>query len=190
MIDIGKGFLAAWLFPHLEMAALGLPLLTHTGQERSFAGAEDAYGDPQRLALALDAGVTVIAAHIATTGTNFGIDNFARILPMFAQYPNLYTEISSLTQVNKRNYLTRALALPGVSERMLYGTDWPLQFFPLVSPLYHLNHIELATAKGLMQIDNVWDRDVALKESLGVQEAVLLRTAKVLKIVPKSPSRR
>jgi len=28
VIDVGKGFLAAWLFPHLEMAALGEPVST------------------------------------------------------------------------------------------------------------------------------------------------------------------
>ena len=165
---------------YLEMARLGLPLLSHTGQERSFSGARDEYGDPRRLSLALQSGVTVIAAHIATTGANEGTDNFARIMPMFEQYPNLYTEISSLTQVNKLNYLASALENPDVTERMLYGTDWPLQFFPLVSPLYHLNHIDLGIAKSISRIDNVWDTDVALKEALGVPEAVFERSRKLL----------
>ncbi len=165
---------------YLEMAKLDLPLLTHTGQERSFAGARDDYGDPQRLSLALDCGVTVIAAHIATTGSSDGIENFERILPMFARYPDLYTDISSLTQLNKLNYLARALGETGVTERMLYGTDWPLQFLPLVSPLFHLNHIDLKIAKSISRIDNVWDRDVALKEAFGVPEAVFERSRKLL----------
>ena len=42
--------------------------------------------------------------HIAATGLSEGIDNFERMLPMFAKHPNLYTEISSLAQVNKLNY--------------------------------------------------------------------------------------
>ena len=163
-----------------ELVALDLPLLTHAGQERSFASAQDEFGDPRRLALPLSMGVTVIAAHIATTGENEGEDNFQRILPMFKRHPNLYTDISSLTQINKRNYLQQALAVPGLDQRLLYGTDWPLQFFPLVSPYYHLDHIGTGAAKAVAAIDNTWDRDVALKEALGVPAHVFARSAALL----------
>ena len=163
-----------------EMAQLGLPLLSHTGQERSFADAIDEYGDPQRLALPLSLGVTVIAAHIATTGTIEEQDNYARILDMFDDYPNLYTEISSLTQVNKLNYLADALSRPSVTARMLYGTDWPLQFFPLVSPIYHLNHISVRQAKAVSQQSNQWDADVVLKQYLGVPNEVFERSSTLL----------
>lgn len=104
-----------------KLRELGLPLLSHTGQERSFSGARDEYGDPLRLALPLSLGVTVIAGHIATTGHNAGEENFKRILPMFARYPNLYTDISSLTQLNKPGYLDRALRAPELKGRLLYG---------------------------------------------------------------------
>lgn len=163
-----------------RMAALKLPLLSHAGQERSFASANDEYGDPVRLSLPLSRGVTVIAAHIATTGTNQGEENFDRILPMFAKYPNLYTEVSSLTQVNKLGYLGRALGQPDLTDRMLYGSDWPLQFFPLVSPLYHLDHIDLTAARAIADLDNPWDADVALKQAMGVPDAVFERSAELL----------
>ena len=163
-----------------RLAALDLPLLTHAGQERSFATAIDFYGDPQRLRLPLSTGVTVIAAHIATTGENAGQDNFERILPLFDEYPNLYADVSSLTQINKLGYLARALKVPDLSERLVYGTDWPLQFFPLVSPYYHLNHIGLAEARLAAALDNPWDRDVALKEALHVPHHVFARSAELL----------
>ena len=163
-----------------RLAALGLPLLTHAGQERSFESAVDAYGDPLRLQLPLSLGVTVIAAHVATTGENHGQDNFERILPLFERYPNLYADISSLTQINKLGYLARALKVPSLPERLVYGTDWPLQFFPLVSPYYHLNHIGLAEARSVAAFDNPWDRDVALKEALLVPHHVFERSAALL----------
>ena len=162
------------------MAELDLPLLSHAGQERSFADANDRYGDPARLELPLSMGVTVIAAHIATTGENDGESNFERILPMFERFPNLYADVSSLTQINKRNYLKRALDVEGLAERLVYGTDWPLQFFPLVWSYYHLNHIGIGTARAVQAIDNVWDRDVALKEALGTPAGVFARSAQVL----------
>ena len=165
-----------------ELVALDLPLLSHAGQERSFASGRDAYGDPRRLALPLSIGVTVIAAHIGTTGTNEGEDNFERMLPMFARYPNLYADISALTQINRTGLLAKALAVPGLADRLVYGTDWPLQFFPLVSPGYHLNHIGVAAAKSIAVIDNAWDRDVALKEALGTPYRVFAKSAALLDV--------
>ncbi|MCI5143547.1 MAG: metal-dependent hydrolase, partial [Candidatus Electrothrix sp. ATG1] len=111
------------------MAELDIPLLSHTGMEKSFSGARDELADPQRLELPLQQGVTVIAAHIAASGKTNGEENFERILPLLQQYPALYVDISSLTQINKLGYLARALDKEDVVERMLYGTDWPLQFF-------------------------------------------------------------
>ena len=160
-----------------EMARLGLPLLSHTGMEKSFASARDELGDPRRLELPLRHGVTVIAAHIATTGRSEGRDNFERILPMFAEYPNLYTDISSLTQINKLGYLAAALERDDIADRLLYGSDWPLQFAPLISPWYHLRHISLREAKTVSRVDNQWDRDMALKVALGVPEEVFQRAA-------------
>ena len=165
-----------------ELVALDLPLLSHAGQERSFAGARDAYGDPRRLALPLSIGVTVIAAHIGTTGTNEGEDNFERILPMFERHPKLYADISALTQINRTGFLAKALAVPGLDDRLVYGTDWPLQFFPLVSPSYHLNRIGVAAAKSIAAIDNAWDRDVALKEALGTPHRVFAKSAELLDV--------
>ena len=158
-----------------RMAELGMPLLTHTGQERSFASARNELADPLKLVLPLEMGVTVIAAHIATTGKNEGQDNFERILPMFEKYPKLFTDISSLTQINKLGYLVKALKKPHVVDRMLYGSDWPLQFFPFVSPWYHINHIGIRRAWRISRISNPWDRDIKLKEALGVSYSVFAR---------------
>ncbi len=151
-----------------RMAELGIPLLTHTGMEKSFPNTRDELCDPRRLELPLKLGVTVIAAHISTTGKSGGEDNFERILPMFSEYPNLYADISSLTQINKLGYLARALQVNGLTERMIYGTDWPLQYFPVVSPWYHLWHIGFGDAWRLSGIENEWDRDVELKQAIGV----------------------
>jgi len=72
----------------------------------------------------------------------------------------------------------------GLTDRMIFGTDWPLQFFPLISSWYHVNHIGLGDAWQVGGIDNLWDRDVALKVAFGVPDEVLLRTGKLLNITP------
>jgi hypothetical protein len=164
------------------LVELDLPLLVHVGQERSFGHAQDELGDPVKLALPLRLGVTVIAAHIATTGRNQGQRNYDRILPLFARYDNLYTDISSLTQINKLGYLYRALAVEGLHERMIYGSDWPLQFFPLVSPWYQLGHVPIGKIKAVGRIENQWDRDIALKSAMGVPDSVFERTSELLRL--------
>ncbi len=157
---------------YTKMAELNIPLLTHTGMEKAFSHAKDELADPRRLALPLSLGVNVIAAHIATTGESDGEENFERILPMFKQYPNLYGDISSLTQINKLGYVKKILAHTELEGRLIYGTDWPLQFFPLISPWYHLDEISVSQAFAISRIKNQWDRDVALKIGMGLDKKV------------------
>lgn len=167
--------------PYYEtLIEMNLPLLVHVGKERSFAHANDSLSDPRKLELPLTLGVTVIAAHIATTGEYQGESSFERILPMFQEFPNLYTDVSSLTQINKLGYLARALKIPGLLERMIYGSDWPLQFFPLVYSFYHWPDIDLPTAKSIQKISNKWDRDIALKQAIGVPSSVFNRSTELL----------
>lgn len=163
-----------------RLAHYHLPLLTHAGQERAFGESNDLLGDPRRLELPLSLGVTVIAAHIATTGKNENEDNFKRLLSMFPKYPNLYADISSLTQINKLRSLTKALEVADLHERLVYGSDWPLQSFPLVSPVYHLNRIGFGDVTSILQIKNQWDRDVRLKQALGVPASVFQRSEYLL----------
>ena len=165
-----------------RLAELNIPLLTHTGMEKSFSNAKDHFSDPRLLELPLRCGVTVIAAHIATTGESDGQDNFERILPMFDEFPNLYTDISSLTQLNKLGYLAKALKHPGLTEKMIYGSDWPLSSFPLVSPWYHVNHIGFKNAWRVSAYDNKWDLDIKLKQAFGVPDAVFSRKPGSLRI--------
>ncbi|MEQ1662182.1 MAG: amidohydrolase family protein [Thiobacillus sp.] len=167
-----------------KLVELKLPLLSHTGQERSFSNANDAYGDPLRLELPLSLGVTVIAGHIATTGSSAGEDNFQRIQPLFSRYPRLYADISSLTQINKLGFIQQALRMPSLKGRLLYGTDFPLSDMVLTSAWYFPLNLTLAQMQTIAVIPNHWDRDVALKQALGVQPDVFARSARLLELAP------
>jgi hypothetical protein len=153
------------------MRCLGLPLLTHTGDERSFAHADDALSDPARLKLPLKMGVTVIAAHFAVRGERGSVSNFTRLLPLFDRYPNLLGDISALTQVGRSEHLARVLSHPALKGRIVYGSDWPLQFFPLVSPWYQWPGVESSKLKAITDEPNAWDRDVLLKSLVGATKA-------------------
>ncbi|MBE0598891.1 MAG: amidohydrolase family protein [Desulfuromonadales bacterium] len=160
-----------------RLGELGLPLLVHTGAERSFTTSHPELGDPQRLRLPLELGVTVIAAHAATTGRSQGEDNMLRLLAMLPVYPHLYTDISSLTQLNKLRYLPRLLRRTEVHDRLLYGTDFPLINTRLVSPWYFPFALTASQRREIARLTNPWDRDVALKAALGFPPEVFTRGA-------------
>lgn len=164
-----------------KLVELHLPLLTHTGNERSFTQAEDKFCDPQRLRLPLAQDVTVIAAHAATTGSFDGERSVDRLAQLMPEYPNLYADISSLTQLNKHGYLGEILRRPEFKHRLLYGTDYPLiAISALVSPWYFPGQLSFHQMASLSRIPNPWDRDVALKQALGVPAEVWTAADSVL----------
>jgi len=163
-----------------KLVELDLPLLTHAGQERSFTTSRDELSDPARLRLPLEQGVRVIAAHVASTGRNEGEDNVDRLLALMAEFDNLVADISSLTQVNKLGYLDRVLLEPALEGRLLYASDYPLTNTLLVSPWYFPLHLDARVMAEVAAEDNVFDRDVHLKQALGVPAAVFLETGRYL----------
>jgi uncharacterized protein len=166
-----------------RMAEIGLPLLVHTGDEHSFPGRpRNDLADPLRLRLPLETGVTVIAAHAAGCGRTGGVPNMERLLLLCPSFPNLYVEISSLTQLNRHGSLPRLLRRFDVRDRLVYGSDMPLINTPLVSPLSFPLRLGLRRALRLSSIENPWDRDVALKEALGVPEEALTRGWSLLRL--------
>ncbi|MDB5106766.1 MAG: amidohydrolase 2 [Fibrobacteres bacterium] len=165
---------------YLAMKDLGLPLLTHTGTEKSFLAAKDSLCDPFRLELPLKLGLTVIAAHVGTPGKSHKQENVERALIMMGRYPNLYADISSLTQINKLGYLKRILPRGEAKGRLIYGTDFPLIETALVSPYYQTMRASFSRLRQAARESNPWDRDVALKKALGMPEDVFARSAGLL----------
>lgn len=163
-----------------RLAELRLPLLTHTGAEKSFTRSDDELADPARLELPLKLGVTVLAAHVATTGEHDGERDIDRLARLMAGHTNLFADISSLTQLNKLGYLGEVLRRPEFAGRLLYGTDFPLIAMRLVSPWYFPLQLKLAEMRRLSRIANPWDRDVELKRALGVSAEVFARSASIL----------
>lgn len=163
-----------------EMARLGLPLLTHTGDEATFTKAHNEYADPQRLELPLTQGVTVIAAHMASSGETEGQGNMARLTFLMKRYPRLYGDISALTQINRYGGLARALQDSQLHGRLLYGTDYPLINTALCWTWVHVTAIGIKEAWRIGRIENPWDRDVELKKALGLPAAVFYTAQSVL----------
>jgi predicted TIM-barrel fold metal-dependent hydrolase len=161
-----------------KMVELNLPLLSHTGKEKSFSRADENFGDPEKLRLPLSLGVTVVAAHIASSEKYQGERGPDRLARLMREFPNLYADISALTQINRPGCLKEALTKPEFSGRLLYGTDFPLINTALVSPWYSF-HLSLRQKFSIWHIKNPWDRDVLMKHDLGVSTDTFTRSAKM-----------
>jgi hypothetical protein len=133
------------------------------------------------LRLPLSLGVTVIAAHVATPGAHAGERDLERLARLMTAHANLLADISSLTQVNKLGMLGEVLRRPEFQGRLVYGTDFPLINMPLVSPWYFPLNLKLGEMRRLARLENPWDRDVELKQALGVPAEVFAAGTRVLR---------
>jgi predicted TIM-barrel fold metal-dependent hydrolase len=162
-----------------KLVELNLPLLCHTGEEKSFSHADDQLGDPEKLRLPLSLGVKVIAAHIASSETFHGERGPDRLARLMREFPNLYSDISALTDINKPGYLREALTKPEFAGRLLYGTDFPLINTALDSPWYWFR-LSFRQKWEIWRTKNPWDRDVLTKHYLGVPAEIFERPDRML----------
>jgi uncharacterized protein len=135
------------------LARRHIPLVTHTGDEQAVDAREaQILGDPTRLRHALDRGVIVVAAHVATTGAcldSGGPSCFAvlRALMRRPEYArSLFADISACTQLNRAGrHLRDILCDVELHGRLVNGSDYPLPAIdPLVSTRYLVRHGLLA----------------------------------------------
>lgn len=113
------------------MAERGLPLLSHVGFEFSLIGKDQSLGNPARLRVPLDEGVTVIAAHACSSGVVIHENFLPTFVELAQRYDHFYADISSLTIPNRMRMLLHLRHLPQLHERLLFGTDYPLSVFHL-----------------------------------------------------------
>ena len=138
------------------LAQRRLPFLSHVGYEFSLIGKDQSLGDPDRLRLALDEGVTVIAAHACS----YGLMLYEKFLPTFRElcerYPNFYADISALTQPHRLRMLLHLRHDPELQSRLLFGTDYPLSVFHMAA----WGRVGLGTLWNMIRTKNRFDRQV------------------------------
>ncbi len=166
------------------LAALGLPLLTHAGEEKAVTGANaHDWVNPLLLRHALGEGVRVIVAHCATLGQAQDLDHPQRIaVPAFDLFARLmddpvfglqvHGDVSAVTQINRKpEHLRALLQRRDWHARLLYGSDYPLPALPWLTSVSRLadagllDPLDVAPLKALQQL-NPLAFDFALKRSL------------------------
>lgn len=122
-----------------KMIEYGMVLLVHTGEELAvFAGGRQELGNPLRLRLPLDLGVTVVALHSASFGKSLDLDNpergrvpsfelFRRLMDDPRYREHLYGDISGIAFFNHSlDALKTLLQRDDLHPRLINGSDYPL----------------------------------------------------------------
>jgi hypothetical protein len=117
-------------------------------------GQDQSAGDPNKLRVPLEEGVTVIAAHGCSNGLVAYEPYYRTLLDLVRRYPNFFADVSALTLPNRFGMLLRLRRHPEAHERLLFGTDYPL-------PVFHL-------PTKTFRADNRFDRQYLVLKSLGV----------------------
>jgi len=147
-----------------KLAELGLPLLCHTGFEFALPTIHQAYGNLERLCLALEQNVIVIAAHSGSGGLFINRRTLTRFEQMLRRYPNLYCDTAALALPNRMEALLWWRSHPELFNRLLFATDFPLPIYALPWSLFlpRADYIRFAREH------NPFDRMVELLKGLGV----------------------
>lgn len=147
-----------------KLAQRKIPLLSHVGYEFTLAGQDQSAGDPGKLRMVLDEGVTVIAAHGCSSGLIFYERYYRTFLGLVQRYHNFFADVSALTLPNRFGMLLRLRRHPEVHDRLLFGTDYP-------HVVFHWPCWGRGSGVSLREIglaDNRFDRQYLILKSLGV----------------------
>ena len=141
-----------------------IPLLSHVGYEFSLIGKDQSGGNPNKLRVALDEGVVVIAAHGCSNGLIVFERFYRTLLDLVERYPNFYADVSALTHPNRFGMLLRLRRHPELSERLLFGTDYPLSVFHF--PCW--GRVSFRVFQKIIRTTNRFDRKYLILKSLGI----------------------
>lgn len=161
-----------------RMAETKLPLLAHTGGEHTLPIVRKEFSDPLRLALPLEIGVTVIAAHSATKSGLMDPEYFHVFAEMTEKFPNLYGDTSAFN-VPLRGRHTRKCLRDPLASRLIHGSDYPVPVSGLWSWLR--GFIRWRDYRAAQRNPNVLERDYRLKLAMGFGPEHFTRVAGLLR---------
>ena len=158
------------------LAHHGVPLLSHTGGERTLPNVSPGVASPLLLEPALARGVKVIAAHCGTRSAPSEQCHLADFVRMAHEHEHLYGDTAALCLPTRDYAFPTILDDPLVRARLVHGSDWP------VVPLPNPQHVGWWRALGFLGDRNWIRRDVRIKRALGFGDDYWERAAGVLRL--------
>jgi predicted TIM-barrel fold metal-dependent hydrolase len=162
---------------YVRMRELGLPLLSHTGDERTLPMSEAGLGDTRRLEPALEMGLTVIAAHAGTHGGLWADPFPQEVVDLCAHHPKLFLECSAFATPARFHAMRLMWAIPFLRERFVYGSDFPV---PLWWPLFW-GRGDVELLRRARATPNPLDARALTARAIGVPERAFTRGAELIR---------
>jgi uncharacterized protein len=164
-----------------RMAELGLPLLAHTGGEFSLPTYRPDLQAPNCLRVPLELGVKVIAAHCGAPALPWGKDYSLEFLELRRRFPNLYGDISALSQPTHLRTLARLRTDP---DRILYGSDYPVMTSVLWSRM--TGWVSEEDWYRIRRLRNPLERKLQLAKAQGFPDTIFNDVWNVLRVTKPS----
>jgi len=169
-----------------KLADEGIPLLCHTGREQAVPVIKNSYqqfGDPRRLRLALETGVTVIAAHCASNfypGEESHLDHLSEMLEEADRKGwNLYADISAMCTFFRVSIIDDILTkIP--HDKMILGSDYPIPIDNM--PPYLVETLDLQERLEIARIDNPIEKNYRQLLAMDFPEGAMTRASSILRI--------
>jgi uncharacterized protein len=162
-----------------RMAEAGLPMLVHTGGEKTLEVVRWDLTDPRILELPLQCGVTVIAAHCATKSAILDRQFFQVFVEMLGKHPRLYGDNSAFHVPIRGSVVPKCLKSP-VVERMVHGSDFPVPVFGHWTWLK--GRVDWNTFRRWEKQPNPLERDYQLKRAMGFPNETFTRIGGLLRL--------
>jgi predicted TIM-barrel fold metal-dependent hydrolase len=153
-----------------------LPLLSHTGGEKTLPRLDESVADPMLLVPALERGVTVIAAHCGTRSWWREPDYLPQFVRLARDYEHLYGDTAALNIPARWYAFDTVLNDDVLRAKLVHGSDWPIISLPRPKVLGAATSFELMREKNWMR------RDILVKQKLGLDDAYWHRAAKILRL--------
>ena len=165
-----------------RMAEAGLPLLAHTGSERTMPVMDTKLADPRVLTRPLEIGVKCIAAHCGTGMMLLDPDTLDVFAEMTERFPKLYGDNSALAALSfrLRPSALRRLTSGPLAGRILHGSDLPVPISGLLA--WAGGMLPWREFRNAARIENPLERDAQLKRALGFGEETFTRANEVLRL--------
>jgi hypothetical protein len=165
-----------------RMAEAKLPLLAHTGGEHTVPILRREYSDPRRLALPLQCGVKVIAAHCATKSGLTDPEYFQIFAGMTRCFANLYGDNSAFTAPIRGRHVRECAG--ELADRLVHGSDFPVPVYGHFPWLRGL--VDWKTFRRWQRAPNVLERDYQLKLAMGFPPETFTRIWGLLRVPGQS----
>jgi uncharacterized protein len=167
-----------------RMAEAKLPLLAHTGGEHTLPILRREFSNPRLLALPLECGVKVIAAHCATKSGLTDPEYFPVFTRMLGCFANLYGDNSAFTAPIRGRHARQCAH--DLADRMIHGSDFPVPVYGHFPWLR--GFIDWRSFRSWQRTPNVLERDYQFKRAMGFPPETFTRIWGLLRLSPDAPA--